>query len=142
MYRGRMVSVDTYDSYSDRDRDERVILVHQQNPPPRRQSDTIRTYTTSPTNAYSPLPHGMRPLVDTSQPRTTLRITLYTGQNTTLDLNLSHTVADIHTYVMSVAPTAGSYQLLSGYPPRPLADPSATIKSAKLQNANVQMRLA
>ena len=79
----------------------------------------------------------MRPLVDTSKPRTTLRITLYTGQNTTLDLNMSHTVADIHTYVMSVAPTAGSYQLLSGYPPRPLADPSATIKAAKLSNANV-----
>ena len=83
----------------------------------------------------------MRPLVDTSKPRTTLRITLYTGQNTTLDLNMSHTVADIHTYVMSVAPTAGSYQLLSGYPPRPLADPGMSIKKANLIQANVTMRL-
>ena len=84
----------------------------------------------------------MRPLVDTTQPRTTIRITIYTGQVTTLELNLTHTVADIHTYVMSVAPTAGSYQLMSGYPPRPLADPSLTIKAAKLENANVAMRLA
>ena len=59
-----------------------------------------------------------------------------------MELNLTHTVADIHTYVMSVAPTAGSYQLMSGYPPRPLADPSVTIKAAKLENANVAMRLA
>ncbi len=74
----------------------------------------------------------MRPLVDTGSPKTSIRITLYTGQATTLELNLSHTVADIHTYVMSVAPTAGSYQLMSGYPPKPLADPSLTIKAAKL----------
>ena len=74
----------------------------------------------------------MRPLVDTSKPRTTIRITLYTGQTTTLELNETHTVADIHTYVMSVAPSPGSYQLMSGYPPKPLADPSVTIKAAKL----------
>ena len=83
----------------------------------------------------------MRPLVDTSKARTTIRITLHSGQNTSLDLNMNHTVADIHTYVMSVAPTAGSYLLLSGYPPRPLADPSMTISAAKLENANVVMRL-
>ena len=84
----------------------------------------------------------MRPLVDTTKPKTSIRITLYTGQTTTLELNESHTVADIHTYVMSVAPTAGSYQLMSGYPPKPLADPSKTIKAAKLKNANVTMRLS
>ena len=84
----------------------------------------------------------MRPLVDTSKPSTTIRITLHTGQNTSLDLNYSHTVADIHTFVMSVAPTAGSYLLLNGYPPRPLADPSMTIGDAKLENANIVMRLA
>ena len=84
----------------------------------------------------------MRPLVDTTKPKTSIRITLYTGQTTTLELNESHTVADIHTYVMSVAPTAGSYQLMSGYPPKPLADPSKTIKAAKLKIANVTMRLS
>ena len=55
------------------------------------------------------LPIGVRPQVNTKKETTTIRITLYTGQQATLDLNLDHTVADIHTYVMSVAPTAGSY---------------------------------
>ena len=70
-----------------------------------------------------------------------IRITLYTGQNTTLEMNTDHTVADLHTYVMSVAPTAGSYQLMSGYPMKPLADPGMTIKAAGLMQANVTMRL-
>ena len=89
----------------------------------------------------SALPMGMRPVVDSMKGTTTIRITLFNGQQSTLDLNLHHTVADIHTYVMSVAPTSGSYQLMSGYPPKPLADPGMTIKDAKLQQANVTMRL-
>ena len=89
----------------------------------------------------APLSVGVRPEVDRTKGTTVIRITLHTGQQTTLDLNLDHTVADIHTYVMSVCPTAGSYQLMSGYPPKPLADPSMTIKNAKLQQANVTMRL-
>ena len=81
MYRGRLVSTDTYDSlYEEPPQQTRVIYVNGQNAPPqRRGSDTIRTYTTSPKNAYPPLPQGMRPLVDTSKPKTTIRITLYTG---------------------------------------------------------------
>ena len=91
--------------------------------------------------AVAPLSTGVRPQVDSSKGTTVIRITLCTGQQTTLDLNLNHTVADIHTYVMSVAPTSGSYQLMSGYPPQPLADPGMTIEKAKLQQANVIMRL-
>ena len=94
-----------------------------------------------PAMAMAPLSVGVRPAVDPTKGTTQVRITLATGQTTTLDLNLHHTVADIHTYVMSVAPTSGSYQLYSGYPPKPLADPSMTIEKAKLQQANVHMRL-
>ena len=133
MYRGRLVSTDTFDSYYsevDRQEPQRVIVINGQNP-------NANQYA----SAYPPLPHGMRPLVDTSKPRTTIRIQLHSGQNTTLELNMNHTVADIHTYVMSVAPTAGSYLLLSGYPPRPLADPSMTIRAAKLENATIVMRI-
>ena len=52
-----------------------------------------------------------------------------------------HTVAEIHTYVMSVCPGVASYQLMSGYPPRPLADPGMTITAAQLKSANMTMRL-
>ena len=94
-----------------------------------------------PAMANAPLSVGVRPAVDPTKGTTQIRITLYTGQQATLDLNVNHTVADIHTYVMSVAPTAGSYQLMSGYPPKPLADPSMTIEKAGLKQANVTMRL-
>ena len=94
-----------------------------------------------PAAPVAPLSIGVRPVVDQTKGTTQVRVTLHTGQQTTLDLNLSHTVADIHTYVMSVAPVSGSYQLFSGYPPRPLADPGMTIEKAKLQQANVSMRL-
>ena len=88
-----------------------------------------------------PIETGVRPNVDSTKPTTTIRVTLFNGQQTTLEMNHTHTVADIHTFVMSAAPTAGSYQLMSGYPPKPLADPSMTIKSANLIQANVTMRL-
>ena len=88
-----------------------------------------------------PLPEGIKPIIDPNKTKTTIRITLSTGQATTLDLNLDHTIAEIHTYVMSVNPTAGSYQLFSGYPPKPLQDPSMTIEAAQLQQANVTQRL-
>ena len=56
------------------------------------------------------LPEGIKPVVDDSKRTTMVRITLYTGQTSTLTVNPeTHTVADIHTYVMSVAPTVGSY---------------------------------
>lgn len=90
---------------------------------------------------YPPLPDGIRPIVNQKKPKTNIRINLYTGQSVTLEVNMDHTVADLHTYVMSVAPIAGSYQLMSGYPMKPLADPSKTIKAAGLKQANVTMTL-
>ena len=86
-----------------------------------------------PAIPVEPFPVGIRPVVDTTKGMTTIRITLFNGRQSTLDLNLDHTIAEIHTYIMSVAPTSGSYQLMSGYPPQPLANPSITIKEANLQ---------
>ena len=103
-------------------------------------SETIVVYA-PPAQPIAPLSTGVRPAVDPKKGTTQIRITLHTGQQATLELNLDHTVAEIHTYVMSVCPTVGSYQLMSGYPPKPLADPGMTIKAAKLQQASVTMRL-
>ena len=57
-------------------------------------------------------------------------------------MNLTHTVADIHSYVMSVAPVEGTYNLVNGFPPKPLTDPSATIESAGLKNAALTQKLS
>ena len=89
-----------------------------------------------PTNQAAPLPgnlgHGLKPVIDESLPKTTIRLNLYTGQTVMLELNLTHTVADIHSYVMTAVHTEAEYQLVSGYPPKPLADPGMTIERANL----------
>jgi len=58
-----------------------------------------------------------------------------------MDVNLSHTVADLHKYIKSVAPVAGSYSLVFGFPPKPLNDTSATIESAGLVRASITQKL-
>ena len=55
---------------------------------------------------------------------------------------MDHTVADIHTYVESVAFVhGGNYKLVSGVPPMPIADKEETIQAAKLENAFVTMKV-
>ena len=41
---------------------------------------------------------------------------------------MTHTVSDIHAYVMNAAPVDGEYSLITGFPPKPLSDPSKTIE--------------
>ena len=54
---------------------------------------------------------------------------------------MSHRVADIHDYVMSAAPVEGEYQLIYGFPPKALTDPSKTIEEAGLKSASIQQKL-
>ena len=70
---------------------------------------------------------GGKPVVDDSKEKTQLQFRFHNGQRASLEVNLTHTVGDLHAYVMSVAPVEGEYKLLSGFPPKPLEDPSATI---------------
>ena len=54
---------------------------------------------------------------------------------------MSHTVGDIHGFVMNAAPVEGEYQLISGFPPKPLTDPSATVEAAGLKNAAITQKI-
>ena len=58
-----------------------------------------------------------------------------------MTLNLTHTVADIHSFVMAAAPVDGEYQLVSGFPPKPLSDPSKTIEQAGLKSAAITQKI-
>lgn len=84
---------------------------------------------------------GGKPKVDESKPKTTIQFRFHNGQRASLDVNLDHTVSDLHSYCMSVAPVDGEYKLLAGFPPKALTDPSATIEAAGLVRASVQMKL-
>lgn len=82
-----------------------------------------------------------KPEIDESQPTTNLQIRFHNGDREVVTFNLSHTVGDIHSYIMNAAPVDGSYQLVTGFPPKPLEDPSLTIEDAKLKAAAITQKI-
>ena len=84
--------------------------------------------TTAMGGAVDTTKSGGKPVVDSSKPFTTIRFRLHNGQSATLDVNLDNTVDVLFDYVNSVAPVKGEYQLLNGFPPKPLNNKSATIE--------------
>ena len=79
--------------------------------------------------------------MNTSKPFTTIQFRLHNGSRVTLDVNLDHSVADLFEFVNSVAPVKGEYQLLNGFPPKPLNNPRATIEQAGLIKASLTQKL-
>lgn len=82
-----------------------------------------------------------KPAVDDSKPKTNIQIRFHNGERVSLPVNMHHTVADIHTFLMIAAPVEGEYQIVSGFPPKPLTDPSKTIEAAGLKNAAITQKI-
>lgn len=78
-----------------------------------------------------------KPVVDQSKPKTQIQFRFHNGQRAAIDVNMDHRVSDLHTYIAFVAPVEGSYQLVAGFPPKPLNDPSATIEAAGLARGSI-----
>ena len=74
-------------------------------------------------------------------PKTNIQIRFHNGERATLTVNLTHTVGDIHSYVMFAAPVEGEYQLVQGFPPKPLTDVSQTVEKAGLKNAAITQKI-
>ena len=84
-----------------------------------------------------------KPVVDPSKPTTVVNIRLHNGQTVKLDLNTDHTVQDLFNFCKQVAPAAAgsTFNLIAGYPPKPLSDMTATMESAKLMKSAVTQKL-
>lgn len=80
--------------------------------------------------------------VDKSAPTTKINVRLHNGEVIAQEFNLTHTIDDIYAYVTSVAPVQGSFQLVEGFPPKPLADYNKTIGELKLQGSLLTQRLS
>ena len=50
-----------------------------------------------------------KPKVDTSAETMNIQIRFHNGERATLTLNMTHTVSDIHGYIMAAAPVDGDY---------------------------------
>ena len=80
--------------------------------------------------------------VDNSSPKTKINIRLHTGEIVTQEFNLYHSVGDILSFVKSLAPVTGEFQLVEGFPPKPLTDMNKTIEQLRLQNTTLSQRLS
>lgn len=79
--------------------------------------------------------------VDYNQPTTKINIRLHNGESITPVFNLTHTLRDIRIYVGNVAPVNGTYDLIEGFPPKPLSDDSKTIKELRIEGSTLTQRL-
>ena len=82
-----------------------------------------------------------KPLVNPALPTTTIQFRFHNGQRATLEVNHTHTVGDIRAYVSVIAPVKGNFELISGFPPKALNNPSATIEEAGLLKASITQKL-
>lgn len=81
------------------------------------------------------------PALNDSDPTTSIQVRLTNGQRRVIRINLSSSVADLAAHLRGEA-GADSFRLVSGYPPKPLEDASATVEDAGLKGAQVSMQKA
>jgi len=84
---------------------------------------------------------GGLPPLDEGKPKTTIQIRFHNGERASITINLDRKVSDIHEYVMMAAPVDGDYQLVFGFPPKALSDPSKTIEEAGLKSASITQKI-
>jgi UBX domain-containing protein 1 len=95
------------------------------------------------------------PEIDSLQPTATIQLRLLNGQRRVITINHHQTVADLVSHAIHQSTTNNNdtstsssssssalllFQLMAGYPPSPLLDPTATIQQAGLINAQVSMK--
>ncbi|XP_011259888.1 NSFL1 cofactor p47 isoform X2 [Camponotus floridanus] len=80
--------------------------------------------------------------VDTSKPTTTLQIRLADGSTVKAQFNLSHTIADLRRYIITMRPQYAlrDFSLLTVYPTKELTE-DKTIEESGLQNSAIMQRL-
>mmetsp|Transcript_64265 Transcript_64265/g.57780 ORF Transcript_64265/g.57780 Transcript_64265/m.57780 type:complete len:368 (-) Transcript_64265:21-1124(-) len=84
--------------------------------------------------------NGEKMICDDSKPNTKIQIMPIGGKKETLQVNLSSTIKQLYAHFKAVSTHDGGFQLLAGFPPKPLKDPSATIESAGVKGARIQQK--
>lgn len=81
------------------------------------------------------------PVVDSTQPATTLQVRLHDGNRIRAQLNHTHTVRHIQAIIQSHGAGSSPYTLSAGFPPAPITDYSQTLKEANLIGAQITQKL-
>mmetsp|Transcript_38816 Transcript_38816/g.93969 ORF Transcript_38816/g.93969 Transcript_38816/m.93969 type:complete len:268 (-) Transcript_38816:316-1119(-) len=86
--------------------------------------------------------------VDTNQPTTSIAVRLPNGQRKVVKVNMDTTVLQLAAHICALWKDVGGadgvvpFRLVTGFPPKPLEDYSATIEGAGLKGAQVQIQKA
>lgn len=83
------------------------------------------------------------PIIDTTQPLTTLSIRLHTGKRLKVTVNTTHTISHLQAIIAAESPDdIRPYVLLAGYPPKPLLDLTLTMSEANVSGSSLTQKLA
>jgi len=81
------------------------------------------------------------PKIDHNKPITRIMIRLHDGKSEEVQVNYDTKVSDVFTYVWSLTPTAGEFELIAGFPPKPITNVNQTIEEAGLEDSKVIQKL-
>ena len=87
----------------------------------------------------APLPDA--PVVDSSKPVAKFRLRLASGKALAVELNQDHTVGHLRAFVAAQGAGDKPYDLLAGFPPKPLLDAGQTVGAAGLAGGAVSQKL-
>ncbi len=93
----------------------------------------------APAVADSPLPEA--PVVDSSKPVAKFRLRLASGKALAVELNEEHTVGHLRAFIGAQGAGDAPYDLLAGFPPKPLTDAAQTVGAAGLAGGAVSQKL-
>lgn len=78
---------------------------------------------------------------DYNKPTAKVNIRLHTGEVISQTFNTTNTLRDIRIFVGDYAPVNGTYDLVEGFPPKPLIDDDKTIEQLKIQGSVITQKL-
>lgn len=79
--------------------------------------------------------------VDTSKPMCKINIRLFNGETITGEFNMGNTLKDVINYVVKASGNS-NFQLLDGFPPRPLTAFDKTIEELRLNGSTLTQRIS
>ena len=95
----------------------------------------------TPTPAVEDAPLPEAPVVDSSKPVAKFRLRLASGKALAVELNEEHTVGHLRAFVAAQGAGEKPYDLLAGFPPKPLTDAAQTVGAAGLGGGAVSQKL-
>jgi UBX domain-containing protein 1 len=102
---------------------------------------TSSSSSSSQTASLSSIP-ASRITLDSSQPTTVLQLVLADRRRLRETVNVSNTVAQVYGHIAAVSSSApGTFEIVAGFPPKPLTQLDQTLKDAGLTGSSIQQKM-